>query len=204
MAINAPKPTARTHKPPEERRREILDAAALVFADLGYRCADVDRIAERARVGKGTVYRLFGNKEALFLSTVEKAMEDLTAHVNDPIEGIEDPEQQIRTAIHRYFDFFDRNPGTVELFIQERAEFRERDKPIYFIYQENRRALWLERFERLVRLGRIRSVSPELALDMTGNLVYGAVFSQRLSGGQRALSEQSDAIADLLFNGIFG
>lgn len=184
------------------RREEILASAAVVFAEAGYRCADVERIAAEAGVGKGTVYRHFANKESLFLATVEKAMEDLTAHVNDAMEAIPDPLEQLRTAIHRYFQFFDRNPGTVELFIQERAEFRHHAKPLYFIYQASRRQIWLERFQALARDGRLRAIAPELALDRVGELVYGSVFSHRLAGDKSTLASRSEAVMDVIFHGI--
>jgi len=200
--VNQPSRPVRSHKPAAERQKEILAAAASVFAEEGYRSADVACIAEKAGVGKGTVYRQFANKEALFLATVEKAMDDLSAHVNDVVNTLEDPLEQIRTGVRRYFEFFDLNPGTVELFIQERAEFRSRSKPLYFVYQEYRRHLWEERFHKLAKDGRLRDISPELALDMIGNLVYGAVFTHRLAGDSRSLAEQSDAITDILFNGI--
>ncbi|MDX1588720.1 MAG: TetR/AcrR family transcriptional regulator [Oleiphilaceae bacterium] len=197
---NAPT-DSRRHKS-VRRREEILAAAAVVFADQGYRCADVERIAGMAGVGKGTVYRHFTTKEALFLATVEKAMDNLTDHVNDSLETVADPLQQLKLAIHRYFQFFDRNPGTVELFIQERAEFRHNSKPLYFVYQASRRQVWLERFQALARDGRLRDIAPELALDMIGELVYGSVFSHRLAGDPSRLSSRSESVMDVIFHGI--
>ena len=48
------------------RRRSVLDAAAGEFAEKGYSNADMDHIAESAKVGKGTIYRYFKSKEKLF------------------------------------------------------------------------------------------------------------------------------------------
>lgn len=192
----------RCHKRPEERRREILAAAALVFADLGYRCTDMDRIAEQAGVGKGTVYRFFTNKEALFLATVKKAVDDLTEYVNSAVDPLEDPLQQLRLGIFRYLEFFERNPGTVELFIQERSEFSRESKPMYFVYQDMHGEAWRERFRVLIRQGRMRDISPDLAQELFSDLLYGAVFSQRLSGDRTSRSAQTEQIVDILFNGI--
>ena len=62
-----------------ERSLEILDAAVLTFAAHGYNQTDVQEIADRVGVGKGTVYRHFGNKEALFLAAVAHARDKLIA-----------------------------------------------------------------------------------------------------------------------------
>ena len=48
-----------------ERRQGILNAALELFASIGYDGTPVPRIAERAGVGAGTIYRYFENKEAL-------------------------------------------------------------------------------------------------------------------------------------------
>lgn len=194
--------STRCHKAPEERRREILAAAAVVFADLGYRCTDMDRIAEQAGVGKGTVYRFFTNKEALFMATVEKAVDDLSQYVNTAVDTLEDPLEQLRLGIFRYLEFFERNPGTVELFIQERSEFRRDSKPMYFVYQDIHGEAWRERFRALVRQRRMRDISPALAQELFSDFLYGAVFSQRLSGDRSSRSDQTDQIVDILFNGI--
>lgn len=192
----------RCHKAPEQRRREILAAAAVVFAELGYRCTDMDRIAEKAGVGKGTVYRFFANKETLFMATVEKAVGDLSDYVNSAVEPLEDPLEQLRLGIYCYLEFFERNPGTVELFIQERSEFRRESKPMYFVYQDIHGEAWRDRFRALASQGRMRNISPELAQQLFSDFLYGAVFSQRLAGDHPSRSGQTDQIVDILFNGI--
>jgi AcrR family transcriptional regulator len=49
------------------RRRidQLLEAAAAVFADAGYKAATTNGIAARAGVSPGTLYQFFANKEAL-------------------------------------------------------------------------------------------------------------------------------------------
>lgn len=56
---------ARVVKAPDERRREILEAASAMFSELGYGNATVQAIATRAGVAAGTVYLYFPSKEAI-------------------------------------------------------------------------------------------------------------------------------------------
>ncbi|HEV8599413.1 MAG TPA: TetR/AcrR family transcriptional regulator [Gemmatimonadales bacterium] len=56
----------RWQRRPTERRREILDAAALVFGERGFESATLAHVAERAGVSAGTVQHYFGTKASLF------------------------------------------------------------------------------------------------------------------------------------------
>ena len=93
--------------PQTERSIEILDAAVRIFAEKGYTQTDVQEIADRVGVGKGTVYRHFGNKEALFEAAVTHARDKLIAAVDGAkqpeMEGIE----QLRRCITAILQFFD-------------------------------------------------------------------------------------------------
>lgn len=51
--------------------RAIIEAAALVFAEHGFRSARVADVASRAGIGKGTVYEYFRSKEELFLAVFD-------------------------------------------------------------------------------------------------------------------------------------
>ncbi len=64
---------ARTGRRPgnPDTRRAILDAARSTFADLGFAGASMRRIATAAGVDPALVHHYFGNKEKLFLATVE-------------------------------------------------------------------------------------------------------------------------------------
>jgi AcrR family transcriptional regulator len=55
------------------RREDILDAAAQVFAQHGFRGSTTRRIAEAAGVNEITIFRQFGSKEAL----IREAMQHL-------------------------------------------------------------------------------------------------------------------------------
>src|SRR5512141_750716 len=55
---------------PEERPRQIVDAALAVFGEHGLAGARLEDIAKRAGVSKGTIYLYFANKEELFREVV--------------------------------------------------------------------------------------------------------------------------------------
>jgi TetR/AcrR family transcriptional repressor of mexJK operon len=61
--------------PSQAKRQAILDAATAAFLKTGY-ATSVDEIAAAAGVGKQTVYRHFGDKQALFLAALEGAREE--------------------------------------------------------------------------------------------------------------------------------
>ena len=52
----------------------ILAAARVEFADHGYMGARIDRIARTARANKRLLYYYIGNKEALYLATLELSL----------------------------------------------------------------------------------------------------------------------------------
>ena len=70
-AVSA-RPRARRRLPPEERREEVLTVASQVFAEKGYRAANITDIVERAGIGRGTFYLYFDSKQDVFLELIER------------------------------------------------------------------------------------------------------------------------------------
>ena len=130
-------------------REAILDAATALFAEHGYNDADTQALAERLGVGKGTLYRHFASKRELFLAAVDRVMRRMREHIDASIAEVEAPLDRLAVAIRAYLDFFASHPEYVELLIQERALFRDREKPTYFEYRERNAVQWREMLSRL-------------------------------------------------------
>src|SRR5438309_2057074 len=62
-------------RPPERSRRELLTAAAHVFAERGYAAATVGEIIRRAKLSKGTFYWHFASKEELFAELLDERLD---------------------------------------------------------------------------------------------------------------------------------
>lgn len=200
----------RPKDPDREARRkaEILDAAAAVFAADGFATADVQVIADRIGVGKGTVYRYFPTKQDLFLAAVDRGLQDLTGRIDaildDPAGDPLDPLDQLAAAVRTYLTFFHERPEMVELFIQERAAFRDRHTPLYFAQQGEKHANCREVsfVTNLTTDGRFRAVEPEQFIAVVGDLLYGTVVSNHLSGRPAEPAAQAKAILDVVLNGV--
>jgi len=192
----------RVHKSPAVRRAEIMAAAARVFAGHGYRAADTQQVADLAGVGKGTVYRYFPTKEALFLATLDFKLQELLGRTDAVLRAHDEPIAQLREVMRAYLGFFDQNPEVVELFVQERAEFRDRATPLYFVYSESCRQDFVAAFEQLVAEGRTRHDNVEAMMQFGADLLYGAVFWNRLSASPRSLGERFDELFTFFIHGI--
>ncbi len=55
----------------ELRKKQILDCAKTIFSRKGFYDTQMDDIVEMARIGKGTIYQYFRNKEDIFLTLLE-------------------------------------------------------------------------------------------------------------------------------------
>ena len=63
----------------QRRMEELTDAAAVVFAEVGYAKATTNAIARQAGVSPGTLYQFFANKEALADALAERYRKQLEA-----------------------------------------------------------------------------------------------------------------------------
>jgi AcrR family transcriptional regulator len=187
-----------------QRREELLASAAKVFAENGYQGTDMQALADEAGVAKGTVYLYFASKEELFLAAVDHGVKQMKAHIDAEVDGVADPLEWIGQAIRAYLSFFKEHPEQVELWIQERAEFRDRKQPTYFVNREERKAKWLAMLRRMIAEGRLRNVPVERIDGVVSDLVYGTMFTNHFSGRHRPLDEQARDILDIVFHGILG
>lgn len=76
----------RVAKPPEERRRDIMDAAEALFARKGIADTKVEEITALAQVSKGTFYLYFKTKDEAAAALWERYMDNF-AGVGEGILG---------------------------------------------------------------------------------------------------------------------
>jgi AcrR family transcriptional regulator len=184
------------------RTRQILDAAARLFAKHGYADADTQLLADELGVGKGTLYRYFPSKKALFLAAADRVMRQMRERIDFRIKDVADPLDRIAVAIHTFLAFFADNPDFVELLMQERAQFKDRKEPTYFQHRKVNVERWKALYRQLIAEGRIRDMPVERITDVLSNLVYGTMFSNYFTGNQKSFEAQSADILDVVFHGI--
>jgi AcrR family transcriptional regulator len=184
------------------RQEEILDAAAKLFARHGYSETDTQLLADELGVGKGTLYRYFPSKRALFLAAADRVMRRLRQQIDASIEGVEDPLKRIAVAIRAYLAFFAEHPESVELLIQERAQFKDRRKPTYFEHREANVEQWRALYRGLIAGGRVRDMPVERIIDVMSDLVYGTMFTNYFTGQRKPFESQAEDILDVVFYGI--
>lgn len=208
-ATDSPAPRAGPGRPknPEleaRRRAQILDVAAREFARYGFANTQVQTIANHVGVGNGTVFRYFETKEKLFLAAVERGLKELEAEMDAVLELPLDGLDTMTAVVRAYLEFFRRRPEMAELFIQERAAFPHHHRPLYFATQDNdehtcKHAAF---FRRLIDTGLVRPIPMERLFAVVGDLLYGTILTNLLSGRPAAPEAQTRDVMDIILNGL--
>ena len=85
----------RTVKEPEERKKEILDAAEKLFAERGYEAATVNDILDAVKIAKGTFYYYFKSKEDVLDALIEKRISEGVAKAEEIAASSFSPVQKL-------------------------------------------------------------------------------------------------------------
>jgi AcrR family transcriptional regulator len=185
------------------RQEEILEAAAKLFAKHGYAEANTQTLADTLEVGKGTIYRYFPTKQDLFLAAVDRLLGQLETAIDECMEAVDDPMEGMARAVRAYLAFFAEHPEFVELLIQERAQFNDREKPRYFARRDATAERWRTMLSGLIAQGRVRDVPVERIMDVMGDLLYGTMFTNYFISRSRSPEEQAADILDVALYGIY-
>lgn len=202
-----PEPTTKAAK----KQISILTNAMMVFAKEGFRNTDVQIIADLAGVGKGTVYRHFGNKEQLFLATAKFCVERMSDYarrkvlqdqeIPDLIETNGVP-QLLRKIMLACAEYYQKHPQSIEIMIQERAEFRESVYPTHLMFREENRSGLDGIMQAGIDRGELRAINVMQASDAFTDLLFGCMISGCLQGQKGKLVERVESAIDLLLNGL--
>jgi AcrR family transcriptional regulator len=185
-----------------QREEQILEAAMQLFAEHGYSDTDTQLLADKLQVGKGTLYRYFRSKRELFLAAADRVMRLMRQSMEERLKGIDEPFERLGVGIRAFLSFFAEHPEYVELLIQERAQFKDRKKPTFFVHRETNIKPWQALYRSLIEAGRIRNMPVERITDVVGKLLYGTMFTNYFLGERPCVEQQARDILDVVFYGI--
>jgi len=182
----------------------MLEAAIAVFAAEGFHEADVQVIADRAGVGKGTVYRHFGDKEKLFLAAATHSLEQMAEAIGHEMrsdQGTVDYLRNIAVGCARYYAA---HPEAVELIVQERAVFRKSTTPTHRLRHWEGRQEVEKELRRGIERGELRSIDVEAAYEAFGDLLFGCIFNGIVEGKPKSLLTRVQRAMEIFIAGIKG
>ncbi|MCZ7646446.1 MAG: TetR/AcrR family transcriptional regulator [Planctomycetota bacterium] len=108
-------------KPSPEKRLKILEAAVKLFTSRDYHVVLVEDIADQAGVGKGTVYRYFPTKEALYLELVNLAVDRASEVIADAAERSESAPRRLRRAVAMTLEYFRINEPFLQILWHDKV-----------------------------------------------------------------------------------
>ncbi len=177
-----------------ERKQQILDAAAGLFADRGYSATRIADICEAAGVAKGLFYWYFPTKGELFAELVRTMRHGLRRTQGDAMDPHTDTVTRIADGAAASVRFMAEHAAHFALLDVERTdpEIAEVLTEGSAVYQDDVRRLVVEGQQR----GEIADASPDLVA--TGVLGTVTSFSSSYRRGRFADDVTADDVAEFV------
>ncbi|MBI5569935.1 MAG: TetR/AcrR family transcriptional regulator [Desulfomonile tiedjei] len=189
-------------KKQKDVRQRIMEAALSEFSEKGYHATTIDSIAERAGIGKGTVYRYFKTKEALFSALKEDTITEFVELARQDLSREKDVLNIIESVIRIYLGFFEKNSAFFKVIVQEHRDFG-REFSEKFI---NELILALPGLKRRCwqasRSGRLKQMNYFTVFFGIIGFLNGVIQKWLHDGGEASLLDQIDTIKEVLFYGF--
>lgn len=187
-----------------EKRRAILRAAILVFAEKGYHACRVQDVARQAGVAYGLVYHYFSSKEELLETIFRGTWRRLLESLQEIEESDEPAPQQIQRVCGVVLRAWLIDPDLVRVLVREVARSPHIHREIDDIQHA------FQALERIVGAGQERGeLRAEIDPKLAGWMLYGALEEiltgwvfERLPAGEEDVEQAEAAVADILTRGL--
>ena len=197
----------RTLLPPDQRRRQLLQAATWVFARKGYRRAGISDIIAHAGVARGTFYLYFDSKEQVFLAIVDdfhqKIARALTTSSETPTQPAIDPEALLRASFRRWLGFFADHRDATTVILKEASSIDPRFEHGFAELRRSAVDFFAARYRGFQQLGFVRpSIRPVLMAHLLIGMFDELLNAFVLTDPDADLDALAAQLADFEWNGI--
>jgi AcrR family transcriptional regulator len=192
----AVRPAARRGRPRSDRvHRAVLDATRELLVEHGFSRLRLEHVAARAGVGKATIYRRWGTREALVL---ELLMELAAPHID--IEDVGDTRAELSAATtHAMRAITETSFGPViRALLSQIAGNPALGDPFRAAVVQGRRDAVARVVERGVARGDLR---PDADSDVATELLVGPVYFRLMFGGELT-AEFAERVVDSVTRGF--
>lgn len=141
---------------PDERRRQLLEAARRLFSERHYGAVSLDEIAAEAGVARGLINHYFGTKRGLYVEVVRKMVRVPPPPVPEYVQGTS-TRRRVAEAIDAWLEMASRNRGTWLDSIRSQGLG---DPELAAIFEEAREEA-ARRMIEVFGLGPVEDVAPE-------------------------------------------
>ncbi|MCQ6279544.1 TetR/AcrR family transcriptional regulator [Bacillus sp. EB600] len=108
---NIKKPTKKSN----EKFIKIINAAAKIFREKGYKEATLEDIANEVGILKGSLYYYIDKKEDLLYAVVERPLSEMTENLKGIVNSADSPTLKLEKALENQINGFERYQS--ELFV---------------------------------------------------------------------------------------
>jgi AcrR family transcriptional regulator len=154
------------------KRDDILTAAIKLFAERGYDGTTVPMIADNAKVGAGTIYRYFENKESLVNSLFQECIQKfLDALKSSKMKSSTDVREHFHVLFHVMIHYAENNTQALH-FIDSHCSGHYLDAKSNQMFEQ-----FLDFLRDFIENGKRQGILCPLPSEAMIAIVYGA-FSQ--------------------------
>ncbi|MEU6013358.1 TetR/AcrR family transcriptional regulator [Streptomyces sp. NPDC047515] len=189
--------------PSPERRRELLDTAAEVFAAQGYNATTVRRIADAAGMLAGSLYYHFDSKESMIDEILSTFLTELWEGYDAVLAAGLGPRETIEALVTESFREIDRHRAAVAIYQKESKHLATQPRFQYLADSQRKfERAWLGTLERGVT---DKSFRADLDIRLTYRFVRDTVWvaaSWYRPGGQHSPEEIARQYLSMVLDGI--
>jgi TetR/AcrR family fatty acid metabolism transcriptional regulator len=190
----------------EFRVRELLDAARRVVGKYGFQGATIDRVAEEARVAKGTVYIYFDNKDELLRAAIVDGIRTMLDQLGQVAATNCSPLERLRTLVREQFHLLHSNQDFVKAMLLETSLVTA--KPGDIRVDELRRVFkrYLDfmagTLRAAIEAGEIRPIDPDFGAYMLNELITGSLRRRMFNFATTPFEGDAEAVLELFLKGV--
>jgi TetR/AcrR family fatty acid metabolism transcriptional regulator len=172
----------------------------------GFQGATVNRVAEEAKIAKGTIYLYFRKKEELLKAAVEQGMENFTNQVQAEVEEVSAPLEKIVRLVEAVLKLSDTNRDFFKMLLLERnllaaSPGHPEASHMLDLYLDYIRFIE-DTIREAVDAGVLRPHNTEASAFALSESMRGCFQQRALGLTARSASEDADILLDLLMHGI--
>jgi AcrR family transcriptional regulator len=192
-----------TRGKPSPRREALVQIAAELFAERGYRATTVRHIGDAAGVLSGSLYHHFDAKETILDELLSSYLDELLDTYRTIVKAGEPPAATLRELLHASFRSLSEHRAAITVLQNERNYLRTLPRFGYLTKSEEEvRRIWITVLRDGMAAGDFRSdLDPVVTYRFLRDSVWVAVRWFRADGPLSA-DELADRYLMLIFQGL--